>query len=595
MLDFVKLFVPVLHLAQLIANSKSGVAAQAAGMAPLVDFQVAQPPPLPGDAKQCTVELLSRTFGNSFGDPEVIQYTPPQDCGAPGSWAGITLNWTATSNGTQFDRLSAITFHNVEIWRTSTPEPTLTGIIWTYIKDVTRYIPLFATPGTLILDLNNIVDPTQDLTGEYDVRLSATFFASSHAHPPAPKSNLTIPISNLEPDVANYVSVPPDFSLNVTLPRNSIEAYAELYASGNGNEEFWYGNVANKFLGDLPAGTTFGQGPFREVRLVVDGIVAGVAFPYAVFFTGADVPPAWRPITSYGALDLPTYYIDLTPFVPLLANGHSHNVTLDVVSAEANHTINDNWFVSGNIQVITDPSGKPTTGKITSYDASPFATTSVHGTLALNGDLNVTVQASRNLKIEAEVISGSGVTTKVEWQQNLNYQNLQIYRNDATTQIVEQTSSGTTLSTHNGRSVVKEDFSYPVLIDFVELPGNNTGWTTFFDHSYNRVLTPSPLITGFTIEERQIANGSLIFLPNGTDTGKGSNNNTFSYSDLAGNTYTRKVAAANNVITFDQQGGSLGPVSDVAGQSSISGSSPELFPWAARAPGGKKVSSAPPG
>ncbi|KIJ33210.1 hypothetical protein M422DRAFT_131872, partial [Sphaerobolus stellatus SS14] len=86
--------------------------------------------------------------------------SPPQDCGTPDSWAGITLNWTATSNGTQYDRLSAISFQNVEIWRTSTPEPTSTGIIWTYIKDVTRYIPLFAKPGTLILDLNNIVDPT---------------------------------------------------------------------------------------------------------------------------------------------------------------------------------------------------------------------------------------------------------------------------------------------------------------------------------------------------------------------------------------------------------------------------------------------------
>ena len=31
------------------------------------------------------------------------------------------------------------------VWRTSTPEPTRgDGIIWTYLKDVTRYTPLFA-------------------------------------------------------------------------------------------------------------------------------------------------------------------------------------------------------------------------------------------------------------------------------------------------------------------------------------------------------------------------------------------------------------------------------------------------------------------
>lgn len=39
---------------------------------------------------------------------------PPTDCGTPGSWAAITLNFTVTSNGTQFDRLGIFTFQNVE-------------------------------------------------------------------------------------------------------------------------------------------------------------------------------------------------------------------------------------------------------------------------------------------------------------------------------------------------------------------------------------------------------------------------------------------------------------------------------------------------
>ena len=91
-----------------------------------------------------------------------------------------------------------------------------------------------------------------------------------------------------------------------------VEAYVELYASGNGNEEFWvsvkllytllrawhesiqYFNAPNQFLGDLPDGFTFGDGPFREVRLLVDGKVAGAAFPYAVIFTGGIIPTAWR-------------------------------------------------------------------------------------------------------------------------------------------------------------------------------------------------------------------------------------------------------------------------------------------------------------
>ena len=38
--------------------------------------------------------------------------------------------------------------------------------------------------------------------------------------------------------------------------------------------------MPNKYLEDLPSGITFGNGPFREVRLLVDGQVAGVVFPY---------------------------------------------------------------------------------------------------------------------------------------------------------------------------------------------------------------------------------------------------------------------------------------------------------------------------
>lgn len=140
--------------------------------------------------------------------------------------------------------------------------------------------------------------------------------------------------------------------------------------------------------------------------------------------------PNCRPITSYGALDLPTYFIDLTPFVPVLTDGKSHNISIDVVSAEANHTINSNWYVSGSLQVVTDSSSEPTTGKITVYNAQPYAQTSTTGSLGANGDLNVTVSATRSIQIESEFTSGSGVYTYVSWSQNLEYSNTQYYLNN---------------------------------------------------------------------------------------------------------------------------------------------------------------------
>ncbi|KAJ7155962.1 peptide N-acetyl-beta-D-glucosaminyl asparaginase amidase A-domain-containing protein [Mycena crocata] len=525
------------------------------GAAVLVDFQVAQPPPVPQDTKQCTIQILQRDFAFSFGMAEIVQYTPPTDCGPPGSWAGVTLNFTVTSNGTQFDRLGIFTFQNVEIWRTSTPEPTAAGIIWTYIKDVTRYTPLFAKPGTFILQLDNLIQT--GLNGVYSTTLHATFHASSKKHPPAKQANTIIPLSTLSNTTGNDASVPPGFSINVTLPQNAVEVYAELYPSGNGNEEFWYFNIANDFLNDFPNGT-LGQGPFREVRLLVDGKVAGVAFPYPVIFTGGILPPAWRPITAYGAIDLPTYFLDLTPFVPLLTDGQPHLFTIDVASAEADKTILQNWFVSGLLQVITDSSSKRTTGEITSYSADPFAQASTTGSVSDNGDISISVTASRQIHIEANILSGSGKATHVVWSQNLQYINQQDYLDNTLVQNVFQSSSGNVLSTHNGKPSVTDTFSYPLTINFTSLNDAGTSFSTVFDHSYNRELLPSPFILGSTIRERQVAGGFFTIASTG-NTGNGTSNNTFSYVDTAGNTFNRRVDAAFNNITFDEQSGSLSP------------------------------------
>ncbi|KAJ3541852.1 hypothetical protein NM688_g6033 [Phlebia brevispora] len=522
---------------------------------PLVDFQVAQPLTLPSDAKQCTVKILERTFAFSYGSPEVVSYTPATDCGTPGSWAGISLNLTVTSNGTQYDRLGIFTLNNVEIWRTSTPEPTRgDGIIWTYLKDVTRYTPLFAVPGTFTLELDNLIETGLD--GEYASVLYATFYASSAQHPPGLHADVILPISTLANNSGDLISVPPTFSLNVTVPRNAISIYAEIIPSGNGDEEFWCFNIPNQWLNDLPADTTFGYGPFREVRLMVDGSVVGVVFPYVVVFTGGIAPTLWRPITSYGALDLPTFYVDLTPFVPVLTDGQPHNISMDVVSAENDHEINQNWYLTANLQVVTDKSStKPTTGKITVYDVQPFAETTTFGSVK-NGVVSTTVTATRNIHIESDIISGSGERTHVVWLQSLSYSNVQTYRQNASVQTLRQTTTGSVSSTHNGQSTIVDNFSLPFNVDFTYLTPDWTNWTTSVDHSYNRVAAVHPYVISTTIKNHQTA-AAFFQLASTGNFGFGNNSNTFSYSDLNGNTYTWDVSSVNTSITHNAQGGTL--------------------------------------
>ncbi|KAF8607907.1 hypothetical protein BDV93DRAFT_435058 [Ceratobasidium sp. AG-I] len=529
--------------------------------APLVNFQVAQPPITPKIGQSCTVELFRHTFANSYYQPEIIEYTPPTDCGAVGKWAGVSLNWTATSQGRQYDRLAAVTFQNVEIWRTSTAEPTTTGIIWTHLKDVTKYIPLFAQPGRLIVDLNNIVDTGLGLNGEYDVRLSATFFAPTLVTPSAPKSDLIIPLSNLSPDQANYAAVPPSLHTTIKFPQNAAKAFVEIFASGNSAEEFWYFNVADGWIPKLPSGTTYGKGAYREARLLVDGKLAGVVNPYPVIFTGGFIPTMWRPISAYGSFDQPTYSVDLTPFIPLLSDGANHIITIDVVAggaASADHSINGNWFVSGNIQVFLDSSSAPTTGKITSYTAPDYGASSVTGVAAAT-DVNVTETASRALHIEAEVITGSGKTTKVVWTQDLSFKNVQSYLSNSTRQIVHQTSTGKSISTHNGLPAISDIYSYPLDIDFLLVTENNaSGWNTILNHAFDRAYLPNTLTPASTILTKRLSTGSFLTAPNGTRVvANGTAVQDFSYIDTKLNTYTRHVEARNSNVTADTQGGTL--------------------------------------
>jgi len=202
-------------------------------------------------------------------------------------------------------------------------------------------------------------------------------------------------------------------------------------------------------------------------------------------------------MSAYGSFDQPTYKIDLTPFVPILADGNSHNITLDVVSAESDHGILSNWFLSGNIQVITDSSFQPTTGGILSYSAPLFATSNTTGSVTPRPDgtkdVNITVSASHKVEILSKIITGSGKTTLVQWNQDLSFSNRQSYTQNATyqvrciwwtacdqttnlvyRQVVEQTSFGTSLSTHDGVPMVKDESEYPLVIHFRDMSHGNT-------------------------------------------------------------------------------------------------------------------------
>jgi len=77
----------------------------------------------------CKKILAVHSFGYSYGQPFVGNYTPPT-C----KFNRVTWNLTVVSAGRQFDRLGAVYLGDIEVFRTSTAEPTANGIVWTYLK-----------------------------------------------------------------------------------------------------------------------------------------------------------------------------------------------------------------------------------------------------------------------------------------------------------------------------------------------------------------------------------------------------------------------------------------------------------------------------
>jgi hypothetical protein len=171
---------------------------------------------------------------------------------------------------------------DIEIFRTSTAEPTKDGIIWTYIKEMQQYNTLWSNPQKLIFDLGNLVDSTY--TGIFNATLTATFFTV----PDSPAAaDVILPISARKSALnqSSVFQVPGDnASTAYILPKNIERAVVSLQACGQQNEEFWYNNVLNSDQytfnatnGAFPAGS-----PWREVQLLIDGQLAGVSWPFPV-------------------------------------------------------------------------------------------------------------------------------------------------------------------------------------------------------------------------------------------------------------------------------------------------------------------------
>jgi len=227
--------------------------------------------------------------------------------------------------GVQFDRFGAVWFRGVELLRTTTPEPSLSGIDWHVERDVTDFQSLFRSAGEMTLMIPNVVDPTY--TGVLHINVSIAFYQLAAM---APDVWTVLPLQDITnaSDPLNRLANSGALgqASTVTLDPASYVSQIRLhvFASGHGCEEFWYTNVPGT---DVPSGTC-GGGAYRELLVYIDGVLADAVLPFPVIYTGGINPLLWRPLTGILSFDIPPYEFDLTPFASWLLDGAAHNVTV---------------------------------------------------------------------------------------------------------------------------------------------------------------------------------------------------------------------------------------------------------------------------
>jgi hypothetical protein len=423
------------------------------------DPMTAAPPLQRPDTAHCTVPLMQHDFAFSFGQPFVGTLTPPAEC--PGPWSMVAMDWRGSIAGRQFDRLAAVWIGGVEMLRMTTPEPDPAGITWHVEKDVSQYAPVLERPQPVVVSLENLVDST--FTGIFHITLSLTFYETDRRHLAAAAPSQVVPVSAATNAPGWFIldSASNQAAATVDLPSNLTRARLQVFATSHGCEEQWFTNVPDAYAQAHPAAGLCGGGAFRELRVLVDGTLAGVATPFPVIYSGGLNPFMWRPIPSVEQFDIAPYLVDLTPFVGTLTDGHPHRIAITVANDEGF------WPVDGDLLLDQDRGAAMTHGGLLRNTLEQQPETRVTQTSA-NGVDRLLTAVNRSWLTEGFVDTSAGrVVTRVEQDMRTTNDLRNTIAGANVLQVLDQrqrTRTSTTVSGAAGRSRVDVIADYPLAL-----------------------------------------------------------------------------------------------------------------------------------
>ncbi|PNY01075.1 peptide-N(4)-(N-acetyl-beta-glucosaminyl)asparagine amidase [Trifolium pratense] len=530
-------------------------------------FEVTKPIQLP-KTKPCSYHVLHHDFGYTYGSPPVIaNYTSPSHCSS-NKFSKIVLEWKATCVGRQFDRIFGVWLDGVELLRSCTAEPRTNGIVWIVEKDITRYQSLLLNHEknqTFAVFLGNIVDKTY--TGVYHVDVTIHFYPfvvnthetkkiNSLASGSGFHADLILPISrNLPLNDGLWFEIQNSTDVGLkefAVPRNAYRAVLEVYVSFHESDEFWYTNLPNEYLAaNNLTNNTPGNGPFREVVVTLDGKVAGSVWPFTVIYTGGVNPLLWRPITGIGSFDLPSYDIEITPFLGTILDGKSHVFGFSVTNAL------NVWYIDANLHLWLDAESSRTEGELVNHIDKPLVESLVSDFIGLNGTF--LTSAKKSILTTGWVRSSFGNIT-TSFVQNFDYYNKMVMAKDGGKQTVNQ------VIFFNDSVRAKLPLSYLDLVDNTHRRFSLYLDTDELEQNNDTYLAVSNATLGFDVNKShskgsgfsnsflnnvQDGQGTMVVKKNLVISGVGETQQDYGYkSDES--CYFRKIGVSNYTILYDK-------------------------------------------
>lgn len=370
-----------------------------------------------------------------------------------------------------------------------------------------------------------------------------------------PPADLIIPISQEDGDKRGFwfrVEKESDFHYRkVKFPRNTYRAILELYVSSHGNDEFWYSNPPNSYIELNNLTTSRGNGCYREVFVTIDGRFIASEAPFPVIFTHGVNPLLWAPVVAIGAFSLPSYDIDLSPFLGYVLDGKRHKISIGVDDAISY------WLTNANLHIWLDQSSSEVEASSAVYHYPNLSLETNEGFEYLEGKYQVTAQR-RTMFVGWVKSSLGNLTTRAVRQ--FRYKNHLKFDKKGAYKLVQQrvkVRRSVEVRTETGRLVsyvhIRRRFPLELATLNVARSKKKDKYVLYTNVSHSFVEQRSIGKIKSSVNNNQVSSGWMEINKdqNSVKSGEGLTEQSYGYRDGSG-CYSRSVSASNGKLIKDK-------------------------------------------